>query len=158
MNERILIPLDGSKIGEAAIPCVEDLVSKLSPEIKVEVTLLQVVSSLTHYVIAGEASAKIPYTEKEMEQIKKRATDYLKKAGKDLKNKGATVKIEVRIGSPADEIIRVANEINANLIAMSTHGRSGISRWAFGSITDRVLRAATQPIFMVRAPREAQKT
>ncbi len=158
MEQRILMPLDGSKVGEAALPYVEDLVSKLLPGSKVEITLLQVVSSLTRYIVAGEVGVQVPYTEKEMEQIKKRATDYLKKAGKDLKSKGATVKIKVGIGNPADEIIKVANEINVNLIAMSTHGRSGISRWAFGSITDRVLRAATQPIFMVRAPREAQKT
>ena len=158
MEQRILVPLDGSKVGETALPYVEDLVSKLSPEAKVEITLLQVVSSLTHYIIAGEAGVQVPYTEKELEQIEKRAMNYLGKTGKSLKSKGATVKIKVGIGNPADEIIRVADEINANLIAMSTHGRSGISRWAFGSITDRVLRAATQPIFMVRAPREAQKT
>jgi len=158
MEQRILIPLDGSKVGETALPYVEDLVSKLSPEAKVEITLLQVVSSLTHYIIAGEAGVQVPYTEKELEQIEKRATDYLEKTGESLKSKGATVKIKTGIGNPADEIIRIANEINANLIAMSTHGRSGISRWAFGSITDRVLRGATQPIFLVRAPREAQKT
>jgi len=158
MEQKILLPLDGSKVGEAALPCVEDLVSKLVTGAKVEITLLQVVSSLNHYIVAGEAGVKVPYTEKEMEQVKKRAMDYLKKTGKNLKSKGATVKIEVTIGSPADEIVRIADEINANLIAMSTHGRSGISRWAFGSISDRVLRGATQPILLVRAPREAQKT
>jgi len=158
MEQRILLPLDGSKVGEAALPLVEDLVSKLLPGSKVEITLIQVVSSLTYYIIAGEAGVKVPYTEKEMEQIKKKAMDYLGKTGKSLKSKGATVKIKVGIGNPADEIIRVADEINANLIAMSTHGRSGISRWAFGSITDRVLRGAAKPILLVRAPKETQKT
>ena len=158
MEQRILLPLDGSKVGEAALPLVEDLVSKLLPGSKVEITLLQVVSSLTYYIIAGEAGVKVPYTEKEMEQIKKKAMNYLGKTGKSLKSKGATVKIKVGIGNPADEIIRVADEINANLIAMSTHGRSGISRWAFGSITDRVLRGAAKPILLVRAPKETQKT
>jgi len=158
MEQKILLPLDGSKVGEAALPLVEDLVSKLLPGSKVEITLLQVVSSLTYYIIAGEAGVKVPYTEKEMEQIKKKAMDYLEQAGESLKSKGATVKIKVGIGNPADEIIRVADEINANLIAMSTHGRSGISRWAFGSITDRVLRGAAKPILLVRAPKETQKT
>ena len=158
MEQRILLPLDGSKVGEAALPLVEDLVSKLLPGSKVEITLIQVVSSLTYYIIAGEAGVKVPYTEKEMEQIKKKAMDYLEQTGESLKSKGATVKIKVGIGNPADEIIRVADEINANLIAMSTHGRSGISRWAFGSITDRVLRGAAKPILLVRAPKETQKT
>jgi nucleotide-binding universal stress UspA family protein len=157
MEQKLLVPLDGSKVGEAALPIVEDLVSKLLPGSKVEITLLQVVSLLTHYIIAGEAGVQVPYTDKELEQVKKRAMDYLEKASEGLKSKGAMVKIRTGVGNPADEIIRVADEINVNLIAMSTHGRSGISRWAFGSITDRVLRGATKPVLLVRAPREAQK-
>ena len=155
MYERILIPLDGSQLGESALPYVEDLVSKLSPEVKVEVTLFQVVST-THYVVAGEAGVKIPYTEKEAEQIKRITMDYLNKAGEGLKSKGAIVKVKVGTGNAADEIIKAADEINANWIAMSTHGRSGISRWAFGSVTDKVLRGGNKPILMVRAPREAE--
>jgi len=158
MYERILIPLDGSKLGETALPCVEELVSKLSPELKVEITLLQVVSSLTHWVVAGGASAPVPYTQEELEMIKQKAMDYLNKAGEGLRNKGATVEIKVSVGDAADEIIKTADEINADLIAMSTHGRSGISRWAFGSVTDKVLRGGTVPIFTVRAPKKGEQT
>ncbi len=154
MNERILVPLDGSKVGETALPYVDALVSKLSPEVKVEVTLLQVISSLTHYVVSGEVSAQVPYTKEEMEQIKNEAMEYLNKAVKGLRSKRAKVKIEVKIGGAAEEIIRVADEIKADLIAMSTHGRSGISRWAFGSVTDRVLRGGNVPVLVVRAPKE----
>ena len=158
MEQRILIPLDGSKTGEAALPLVEDLVSKLLSATKVEITLLQVVSSLPHFVVAGEAGLQIPYTELELEQNKRKTLDYLEKTGESLKSKGATVKIKVGIGNAADEILRVADEINASLIAMSTHGRSGITRWAFGSITDRVLQGANIPVFLVRARKKAQKT
>ena len=157
MYERILIPLDGSKVGEAALPYVDGLVSKLSPEVKAEVTLLQVVSSLTHYVVAGEAGVQIPYTEKEMEQIKRKSMDYLNKTGEGLRSRGVMVKKRVGVGKAAEEIIKAAGEINADLIAMSTHGRSGLSRWAFGSVTDRVVRGANVPVVVVRAPREAQK-
>jgi len=152
MYERILVPLDGSKVGEAALPHVEELVSKLSAEIKVEITLLQV-SSLTHYIVAAGASAPVQYTEKEIEEIKKYAIDYLNEAGEGLKSKGVTVKIRVEIGSAADKIIMIADEINVDLIAMSTHGRSGISRWAFGSVTDRVLRGGNKPVLIVRGPK-----
>ena len=157
MYERILVPLDGSEIGEAALPKVAELVSKLAPKTKVIVTLLQVVSSLSHYVIAGEASARVPYTEREVEQIKKNASEYLDKAGESLRKKGATVKSKVATGAAAEEIIRVANEIKADLVAMSTHGRSGLSRWAFGSVTDKVLRAGNVPVLVVRAPSEVKK-
>ena len=80
MYERILVPLDGSMVGEAALPYVEDLVVKLASCAKVEVNLLQVITSLSHYVLAGETSAQIPYTERELAQIKKKATEYLEKA------------------------------------------------------------------------------
>ena len=153
MYERILVPLDGSKVGEAALPYVEELVSKLALGTKVEVTLLQVISSLAHYIVAGEASAPIPYTEKEIEQIKKKATDYLDKAGEGLRSKGAIVKTEVVTGRAAEQIIKVTEEIKADLVAMSTHGRAGLSRWAFGSVTDKLLRAGNVPILVVRAPR-----
>ncbi len=154
MEEKILVPLDGSEIGEAALPYVEQLVLKLLPEVKVAVTLLQVVSSLTYYVVAGEASMRVPYTEKEMEQIKKKAMDYLEETAEGLRSKGTTVEARVVVGNAAEEIIRVADEINADMIAMSTHGRSGLGRWAFGSITDKVLRAGNKPVLVVRARKE----
>ncbi len=157
MYERILVPLDGSKLGETALPYVEELVSKLSPEVKVEVTLFQVVSA-THWIAAGEATAPVSYTEEELKPIKQKVMGYLTKAGEGLRSKGAIVKIKVGVGSAAEEIIKATGEINAGLVAMSTHGRSGISRWAFGSITDRVLREGNVPILTVRAPKEAEQT
>ncbi len=153
MGEKILVPLDGSKIGEAALPEIEKLIAKLLPEGKVEVTFIQVMPSLSHYVVAGEASARIPYTEQEMEQMKQKAGEYLKKAGDALRKKGVTVKVKVSIGRAADEIIKAADEIDADIIAMSSHGRSGLSRWAFGSVTDRVLRGGSKPVLVVKAPK-----
>ncbi|MFC2005246.1 universal stress protein [Chloroflexota bacterium] len=154
MTEKILLPLDGSRVGEAALPIVEELITKLLPGEKVEVTLIQVLSSLSHYVIAGEETARVPYTPQEIEQMKKQASQYLRKAGEPLKEAGATTKTRVAVGHAADEIINTADEINADIIAMSSHGRSGLSRWAFGSVTDRVLRGGSRPVLVVKAPKE----
>ena len=63
-----------------------------------------------------------------------------------------------KVGEAADEIVKAADEINADIIAMSTHGRSGLSRWAFGSVTDKVLRGGNKPVLVVRAPKESGKT
>ena len=159
MYDRILVPLDGSKLGEAALPYIEELVSRLSPEVKVEVTLFQVVSLLgTHSVVSVGVSVQIPYTDEEVEQIKREAMDYLNKAGEGLRSKRVSVKTKVTTGSAAEEIIKAADEMNADWIAMSTHGRSGLSRWAFGSVTDRVLRGGNVPVIVVRALKEAEKT
>lgn len=158
MYEKILVPLDGSHIGEAALVHVEELVAKLSPKTKVEVTLLQVISSLTHYVIAGEASVQVPYNSQEIAQIQRKARSYLNKAGDGLKSAGAIVKTKVTTGSAAEEIIRVADQIQADMVAMSTHGRHGLSRWAFGSVTDKILRAGKVPVLVVRAPKDTENT
>ena len=152
MDERVLIPLDGSKVGEAALPVIEQLITKLSPEIKVEVTLLGVITSLTHWVVVGEASAPISYTDEELKSIEQRVISYLDRTGETLRNRGTSVNIKVRKGNAAEEILKTAEEINADMIAMSTHGRSGLRRLAFGSVTDKVLRGACVPVLMVRAP------
>lgn len=157
MYEKILVPLDGSEVGEAALPYVEGLVSKLVPAHAVEVTLFQVIAP-SHYDIAGEASVSIPYTGKELGEIKNQAAGYLDKVGERLRNKGATVKTRVGVSrDAAGEILSAADEVKADLVAMSTHGRSGISRWAFGSVAERVLRAGTVPILTVRAKGETKQ-
>jgi nucleotide-binding universal stress UspA family protein len=154
MYERILVPLDGSQLGEAALNVVSELVSKFSPEVKVEVTLLQVLTSLSYYVVADESSVQVRYTENELKQIQKEVIDYLTKAGAELKNKGVEIKLKVAAGNAAEEIMKAAKEINADLIAMSTHGRSGISRWALGSVAERVVRASCRPVIVVRANKQ----
>jgi len=159
MIRKFLVPLDGSSVGEAALKHVAELMPKLtSAQVKYQVTLLQVITSLTHYVVAGEATAQVPYTEKEIEYIKKKSREYLNKAGEGLRNMGATVKTKVATGKAAEEILKVADEIKAELIAMSTHGRTGLSRLTFGSVTDKVLRGANIPVLVVRAPKDTEAT
>ncbi|MBN2179034.1 MAG: universal stress protein [Deltaproteobacteria bacterium] len=157
MSEKILIPLDGSIFGEAALRYIEKRLSRLEEEKKTEVVLLQVITTLAHIVPSGEAAVKVPYTESELEQIKKQSIDYLNEAGEDLKSKGVVVKCEVKFGtSSANEIIKAEEEFGADLVAMSTHGRHGLSRWAFGSVTDKVLREGKVPVLLVRIPKKAE--
>ena len=152
MYEKILVSLDGSEVGETALPYVEDLVSKMSPDVRVEVTLLQVLSPITQPVVRGEAAINIPISEKEMVNRKNLSADYLNKVGESLRSRGVEVTARVAVGNASEEIVKAAEEIDANFIAMSTHGRSGLSRWAFGSVTDRVLRMGGHiPIIMVKA-------
>ncbi len=153
MAEKILVPLDGSKVGEAALPYVEELITKMQPGTKVEITLFQVMSSLSYYVVAGEASARVPYTEQEIEKMKGQAEEYLIKVGEPLRKAGATTKVRVAVGNPVDEIIDAADDVKVNMIAMSSHGRSGLSRLTFGSVTDRVLRSGHMPVLVVKAPK-----
>ncbi len=152
MFSRVLVPLDGSKVGEAAIPAIAQLVDKLAKGTKVEVILIGVITLLRHWVVVGEATAPVSYTEEELKLIKDNIDTYLVKTGEPLKKKGITVKTMVSTGNAADEIIEAVEDTKADLIAMSTHGRSGLRRLAFGSVTDKVLHRSNVPVLMVRAP------
>jgi len=152
MFERILVPLDGSRVGEAAIPVIKKLVAKCPPQASVEITLLGAITMLRHWVVVGEASAPVSYTEEELKLIRQRVTNYLEKTGKELEMKQVTVKTMVSTGNAAEEILKAAADVNADLIAMSTHGRSGLRRLVLGSITDKVVRGAGVPVLLVRAP------
>jgi nucleotide-binding universal stress UspA family protein len=151
MFEKVLVPLDGSKVGEAALPVIEQLVDKLAPKTQVEVVLFGVITLLRHWVVVGEASAPVQYTEEELTLIRNRVTNYLDSTGEAMKKRGVIIKTMVATGNASDEILKAAAEINADLIAMSTHGRSGLRRLAFGSITDKVIRGSKMPVLLVRA-------
>ena len=152
MFSKVLVPLDGSKVGEAALPVIGKLIDKMAPGVKIEIILIGVITLLRHWVVVGEASAPVSYSEEELKIIRDRVMDYLAKSGDTLKDKGITVKTMVSTGNASDEILKAAHENKADLIAMSTHGRSGLRRLAFGSITDKVLRGSHIPVLMVRAP------
>ncbi len=140
--KRILVPLDLSDLGGAAIPCAETLARALGGEM----VLLQVLEPLTSWS-HGETTAPIP---EDGGKRKALALAYLDDVGKPLKERGITTSSVVVMGSPADQIIDYAKVNAIDLIAMSTHGRSGIGRWVFGSVTDKVLHAGDTAVLIVR--------
>jgi nucleotide-binding universal stress UspA family protein len=152
MFERILVPLDGSKVGEAGIPVLEQLIAKLAPATKVEITLMGVITLLRHWVVVGEASAPVSYTDDELKVIKERVSANLAAVAEQIKQPNVTVKSLVSAGNAADEILKAAEDTKTDLLVMSTHGRSGLRRMAFGSVTDKVLHGTRIPVLMVRAP------
>jgi nucleotide-binding universal stress UspA family protein len=152
MFENVVVPLDGSKVGEAALPIIRQMAENRPPGAKINVTLTGVITLLRHWVVVGEASAPVSYTEEELDIIKNKVTEYLNKKAESLKSSTINVNVVVTSGNAAEEILKTADHIKADLIAMSTHGRSGFRRMAFGSITDKVLRGSRIPVLMVRAP------
>lgn len=144
---KILVTLDGSKESEAVIPYIEELASKL----KAEVILLQVIAPDYHIYAAGGPEYGV-YAEQQMESMKKFARDYLEEIITRLKQREVTAKAEIMLGTVAETIINFADQTNASLVAMTTHGRSGVSRWALGSVAERVLRAGNTPLLLVRTP------
>jgi nucleotide-binding universal stress UspA family protein len=142
---RILLPLDGSKPGEIAVPYVAELASRLNSEI----TLIQAMA--TGYQATTDTGYDyVVYSEQQMESFKKYTLSYLNTIASTLKEKGITVNAETVLGNAAEEIIDFAEKKNFDLVAMSTHGRSGFGRWIFGSVAAKILHQGTTPLLLVR--------
>jgi nucleotide-binding universal stress UspA family protein len=151
MLQKILVPLDGSKLAECALPYAEEMARGLNTE---EVILVSVTERIQGYRAIddpGQVSGQrlLPEAAGKMER---QAQRYLDRLLKTFKAKGIKTRAEVLMGKPAEEIIIYAKYQDIDLIIMSSHGRSGPSRWAYGSVADKVFRASCVPVLMVRAP------
>ena len=146
-TSKILLTLDGSKESEAVIPYVQELATRL----KAEVILLRVVPPPSPVITIPGETMQIPYTPAQVELWKVEAAAYLEKMADEFKSRHIKVSSEVRDGDSAQEIITLADEAKADLVAMSTHGRSGIRRWALGSTANKVLHEGNTSLFLVRA-------
>jgi nucleotide-binding universal stress UspA family protein len=156
--EKILIPLDGSEVGESALLFVKDLLSKLSKEVSIEITLLHVLSPLSQSASIHDESFDAYLQKEDYELIKTKFIEYLNATGETHRSAGITVNVRVEFGDIPNQIVRVAEEIQANMIAMSTHGRSGIGLSPIGSIAYKVLQLDTDiPIIAVRSPKKRLK-
>ena len=143
----IVVPLDGSKLAEIALPRAVDLAKKLGLEI-VLTRAYQI--PLSTYGVAD--AAYIPNPNALMNVVKEEAGAYLETKVNELRQNGVEkVSSILLLGSGADEIIDLARTTPDNLIAMSTHGRSGVKRWALGSVTEKVVRHSGDPVLVVRA-------
>ncbi len=147
MYRRALVPLDGSPVAETIIPFIVEIAGPLD----MEVVLLEVVQPTTPVVIEGSRYVEI----EDPEARRRSAEEYLAPFAVALRNRGVRVSTQVRRGMPQEEILAAAKETHADLIAMSTHGRSGLGRLLFGSVAEGVLRHADVPVFLMRAT-EAQ--
>ena len=156
MSERILMPLDGSKMGEAALSYVDELISRLAAGETVEITLFHVITAVSHSVpYRGGGLVTIPYTEEELATFQEEAKTYLTSVSERMQNPKITFVCEVSVNeNPAKAIVEAEKEYNADLVAMATHGRGGLSRFALGSVADKVMRGGSVPVLMVRSSEE----
>jgi len=143
---KILAPLDGSDIGEAALAYAETLAIKS----RASVDLLQIISP------PGTVEASLlggPDWRKFIKAMQDAGENYLKSISARLNGNGVKSTYEVVTGDPADKIVEYAEDKKISLIAMSTHGRTGLARWVLGSVADKVLHSARIPILLVRSPK-----
>ena len=172
--KKIIVPLDGSKLAEVALPHAEEIaagchVAEIALVSVTESLRIQVPRSEVADAIAGETYerttggvagftgrlyvgdmvpvAKVPAV---VGRMAKAAKDYLVKIAVQMEKKGLTPSVTVLVGNVAEELVKFAEEENADLIVMASHGRSGISHWAIGSVAEKIFRASDIPVLLVK--------
>jgi nucleotide-binding universal stress UspA family protein len=166
MFKKILVPCDGSDLAQGSVfPHVESLAEKMDAE----VIILRVVSpppgrsGSAFKPGAPELPIPLPvtpedaltalhpiYRDQEIASAEDEARRSVAQAEGMFRDKGVKVRSQVLLGQPAEEIIDYAAEQDVDLIVMCSHGRSGIGRWVFGSVTEKVLRGTASPVLVIR--------
>ena len=147
MYKEILASLDGSELAEAALPHARAMAKAFDARI----TLLSVLEPLEMYAQPGVVGPVVSVSMNVQEEIGN-LKQYLVGVAGNLTKEGIQVRTEVGEGDPASVICDYAESNGMDMTVMSTHGRSGIQRWVYGSVADRVLRTAKIPVLLIRAP------
>jgi nucleotide-binding universal stress UspA family protein len=143
----VVVPLDGSEVAESVLPTVADLAKAL----KFEVVLFRTYSIPYNAYATAEGYYAMDYEEL-LKGMREEAVDYLEKKTEAVKKLGVSkVSYSVKEGFAADEIISLTQKTPDGLIAMCTHGRSGVKRWMLGSVTETVVRHTGDPLLVIRA-------
>ena len=150
MYKRILVPLDGSDLAEAVLPYAQSLAQCLGSEI---VLLRVTVNPVVEFSFADPAIAASTIRE-----IERDAKNYIESKCSELEAAGMRVSFLIREGPVADTILAVAEAMQVEIIAMSTHGRSGIRRWLLGSVTERVVHHSSIPVMVIRPQQSSQSS
>jgi nucleotide-binding universal stress UspA family protein len=140
MYERILLTLDSSRLAEKAIPHA----AALAKAFQARLCLLSVVPVIPDVGAGGPAMAVA--WEAQVDNME----EYLAGVQQALRLQDVDAEVELRRGNVTEEVLLFSHKFDADLVVMSTHGRSGLGRWVYGSVADRVLRHAEMPVLLVR--------
>jgi nucleotide-binding universal stress UspA family protein len=156
MISHILVPLDGSELAEGVLPYAKDLGRRLHAKIHF---LWVVEGKIPVLLEAGsDGTSPIEIAAEQTERERKQADNYLSQLVSNWRGEGVDAGCTVVEGAPAVKIIETAHSLDVDLIAMSTHGRSGLGRLVSGSVADEVLREAGIPVLLVKPIHTASQT
>lgn len=143
--KRVIVPLDGSELSDSILPYIKELAKQLN----LEVTLIHLYRALS---AVGDGFYTPHQLDASTARRREEAVTYLESRTEEMKRQGLKkISFAAKEGSEADEILAIARQTPDTMIAMCTHGRSGVQRWALGSTTERVVRHSDNPVLVVRA-------
>lgn len=141
MYKKIIVPLDGSEFAESVLPHVRELAKVGQAEIELVIVALAAPSYMVETPVdLGDFNA----------YLKNNAITYAQGVAQQLRDEGLNVSIFVGNDDIAQAILEHSEKVGADLIAMTTHGRGGLSRWLMGSVADKILHSAKIPVLLVR--------
>ena len=159
MYSCVLVPLDGSALAAQVLPYAEMVARSTGAT----VLLLRVMNPYPGELVRGgmrtfresnDAGGELPSSEEWedlLSRINSDAEAYLEEMAASIRSDGVTVETAVKDGDPADCILEEADRDAGTLIAMTTHGRTGVGRWLLGSVTDKMVRSGKHPMLITRA-------
>ncbi|MGQ9526966.1 universal stress protein [Chloroflexus sp.] len=153
MYRHILVPLDGSALAEQVLPHVHALAAN---EGTTKITLLRAVPPI--FTTSVDYSGILATTTEAITQMEQEALDYLQHIAKQFQSEGYEVHTEISALPPAEAIIEYAENHNVDLIVIATHGRSGLNRWVFGSVTQKVVQVNPTPVLVIRPRHDHDKS
>ncbi len=145
MYKKILVPLDGSELSACSLEHVKQTGAGS------DVILFRVIEPLPVNDLAAWAQAGYMVSDV-IKRAKENARQALSLAAEKLAGHGISARVEVIEGRAAEAILEYAEKNQVDLIIISSHGRSGISRFAFGSVADRVVRHSKIPVLVITPP------
>ena len=158
MLSHVLVPLDGSELSEVALSYARGIVAKDG-----KITLLSVIDVPTTqaYMLYDVPIMALPSEEKRDEEafdrLRAQTEKYLNARADALREEGFNVDVLISSGVPEDIIVEQAKVLEISAIVISTHGRSGFSRWLFGSVTQKIINAMPCPIFVIPGKRALEQ-
>lgn len=147
MLKHVLVTLDGSELAEAALNYARSIVCESGHVTILSVVDVPEVAVYNFYPVP--VAMQEPNQEAMLKDIKEQADSYARQIKSQLERAGLVVDYFIEMGEPAAVIIEKAEKLRVDAIVMSTHGRSGIGRWLFGSVTQKVLSGMPCPVFVV---------
>ncbi len=184
MYKKVVVPLDGSKLAELALPHLEEiargcsipdiLLVSVTEVVKGRIVQSQVyepfvperpvaeappgVSMTQFFVVFGRHAHGVQEMPMRMGRMAKTASDYLCKVAESLEAKGFNVTATVLVGEPAAEIVRYVNQQKADLIVMASTGKSKMGRWDMSHIAEKVIKETGVPVLLVKPGPDFKET
>lgn len=163
MYENIIVPLDGSDASRQVLPYARSIAKTVGATLHL-IGVLEPLNRVDNLSRMGSGAQNAPMSQSELVLsedwralvggLRREARDRLDAAAEETRSRGIETTVDLLEGEAAEQIIAAGNRAGESLIAMSTHGRSGIGRWMLGSVTDKVVKHTSTPVLIIRAQRE----